>query len=80
MIDALIAMAEAYLPLMIAAAFTAWAVSRWLDYMAYGSHRGFKRNVLPVIGNSPLSLSLYHGLRWIGICYLVASLFGAVRF
>lgn len=55
---------------------TAWLMSRLMDVANRKARE--RRNafqVLPVIEGDPLAAGVYYGLRWVGICILVAWLF-----
>lgn len=54
---------------------------RFLDrsFLADGHERKpFKNQIAPAIARDPLGAALYFGLRFVGVCYLVGSLFNRV--
>ncbi len=59
----IVKLAFAFLALLIIQLFTFYANAR--------IGKNFKRDVYTIIDDSPMSLAVYHGLRWLGACILL---------
>jgi hypothetical protein len=43
-------------------------------FTIYANHRigrNFKEDIYTIIDDTPMSLAVYHGLRWVGACILI---------
>ncbi|HVJ44703.1 MAG TPA: hypothetical protein VM639_24615 [Dongiaceae bacterium] len=56
---------------------TLWLCSRWLDWL---SETRFKKDVAPLLKQNTLALAIYYTGRWIGLAFLVGTVYATVRF